>query len=205
MTGDAGGEDEPMEASEIAESFSALILAGGESRRMGDVDKTLLEVDGRSLTERVADVMRPLFAEVIVASGVRGKFADLAGVREVADRARGVGPLAGMLAGLAACRTDWAFVVAADMPSLDPALILRVAAAAGSEVLAAAPRHGRFREPLHAAYHRDAIAEIERFLDEGGRSVNRLLDRIPVRWVDVDEDEAKCFKNINRPADLEDL
>jgi molybdopterin-guanine dinucleotide biosynthesis protein A len=196
---------EEMKSAEIAESFTALILAGGKSSRMGGVDKTLLEVDGRSLTERVVDVVRPLFFEVIVASGVPGKFADLGGVREVGDHERGIGPLAGMLAGLEACRTEWAFVVAADMPRLKGSLIGRVVSAAGPEVLAAAPRYGDFREPLHAAYKRDVIAEIERFLEEGGRSVNRLLDRIPVAWVEVEDADLECFKNVNRPADLEDI
>jgi molybdenum cofactor guanylyltransferase len=194
-----------MEETEIADRVTALILAGGKSSRMGDVDKTLIEVDGKSLTERVVDVVRPLFGEVIVASGVPGKFADIDGVREVADHQRGIGPLAGMLAGLESCRTEWAFVVAADMPCLERSLIRRVVESAGSGVLAAAPRHGRYREPLHAAYHRDVIAEIERYLDEGHRSVNRLLDRIPVAWVDVDDADLECFKNVNRPRDLSDI
>ena len=191
-----------MEPNDIADRVSALILAGGKSSRMGGVDKTLIEVEGKSLTERVVGVVRPIFREVIVASGVLGKFADLAGVREVADHERGVGPLAGMLAGLEACTTEWAFVVAADMPSLRKSLIRRVVESASPEVLAAAPRHGRFREPLHAVYRREVIAEIERFLDEGGRSVNRLLDRISVAWVDVDHEDLECFKNVNRPDDL---
>jgi molybdenum cofactor guanylyltransferase len=191
-----------MEAERIAERVSALILAGGESRRMGGVDKTLIEVDGRSLTERVVEVVQPLFGEVIVASGVPGKFVGLEGVREVADHERGVGPLAGMLAGLEACATEWAFVVAADMPCLKPPLIERVVTSIAPDVLAVAPRHGRFREPLHAAYKRAVIADIERFLDEGGRSVNRLLDRIPVAWVEVEDADLECFKNVNRPTDL---
>jgi len=194
-----------MEPEEIAKTFTALILAGGKSSRMGGVDKTLIEVGGRSLTERVVEVVAPLFGEVIVASGVPGKFAGIAGVREVADRERDVGPLAGMLAGLDACRTEWAFVVAADMPCLSEPLILRVVAAAGPDVLAAAPRHDRFREPLHAAYHRDVIPVIERYLEDGQRSVNRLLDRIRVRWVDVADEDLACFKNVNRPDDLEGI
>jgi molybdenum cofactor guanylyltransferase len=194
-----------MDATEIKQRFTAIVLAGGQSSRMGGVDKTLLEVNGRSLTRRVVDVVGPLFREVIVASGVPGKFAEVQGVREVADHERGVGPLAGMLAGLEACATEWAFVVAADMPSLDPELVLRVCESANGEELACAPRHGEFREPLHAAYRKDVIAEIERFLDEGGRSVNKLLDRISVKWVDVDEPDLKHFKNINHPEDLEDI
>jgi molybdenum cofactor guanylyltransferase len=194
-----------MDEDEIRARITAVILAGGESSRMGAVDKTLLEVEGRSLTRRVVDVVAPLFREVIVASGVPGKFADVPGVHEVADHARGVGPLAGMRAGIEACATEWAFVVAADMPHLDPGLVLRVAANIDETALAAVPRHGDFREPLHAAYRRDVIAEIDRFLDEGGRSVNRLLDRIPVRWVDVDDTDLECFKNVNRPEDLEDV
>jgi molybdenum cofactor guanylyltransferase len=189
----------------IAERFTGIVLAGGKSSRMGGVDKTLLEIDGRTLTQRVVDVVAPLFHEVIVASGVPGKFAGLPGVREVADHARGVGPLAGIRAGLEACRTPWAFVLAADMPCLREELVLRVVAAASPDVLVVAPRHGRFREPLHAAYHRDAIPEIDRFLEAGGRSVNALLDRFAVRWVDVGGADLDCFKNVNRPEDLEGL
>jgi molybdenum cofactor guanylyltransferase len=199
------GYETAMDEHETRERVTAVVLAGGESRRMGAVDKTLLEVEGRTLTRRVVDVVAPLFREVIVASGVTGKFDGVPGVREVADHERGVGPLAGMRAGLAACNTEWAFVVAADMPRLDPELVLRVTARIDETKLATVPRHGDFREPLHAVYRRDVIAGIDRFLDEGGRSVNRLLDRISVCWVDVDDTDLECFKNVNRPEDLKDL
>ncbi len=181
--------------------FSAIVLAGGRSERMGR-DKTRLPVDGVPLIERVLRVIRPLFAEVIVAGGAEGRFADLAGVREVGDAIPNGGPLAGIRAGLSVCSHPWAFVVAADMPDLDRALIRKVADLATGEARLVLPRHGEYLEPLHAAYHREVAGFVDALLARGERRPRLLLDFAPVRYVEMNDAEMRCMRNVNRPEDL---
>jgi molybdopterin-guanine dinucleotide biosynthesis protein A len=178
-----------------------VVLAGGRSARMGR-DKTRLPVGGVPLIERVLRVVRPLFAEVWVAGGAAGRFADLAGVREAVDPIPDGGPLAGIRAGLAACAAPWAFVVAADMPDLDPALIRRVARLATGDVRLVLPRRGPHVEPLHAAYRRDLLGTIDGMLARGERRPRLLSELVPVRYADLDERELRSLRNVNRPEDV---
>ncbi|HUT77602.1 MAG TPA: molybdenum cofactor guanylyltransferase, partial [Polyangia bacterium] len=152
----------------VIPGFAAIVLAGGRSERMGR-DKTRLLFGGVPLIERVLAAIRPLFTEVIVAGGVAGRFADLPGIKEVGDSIPDAGPLAGIRAGLVACAAPWAFVVAADMPNLDPTLIRRVTGLAAADVELVLPRQGPYVEPLHAAYHRDLVGAIDLLLHSGER------------------------------------
>jgi len=98
---------------------SLVILAGGRSRRMGR-DKAGLPVGDRTLIEHLAHRLRPVVDETIVAGGSASL--ELAGVRRIDDRQPGMGPLAGMHAGFLAARHSLVWVVACDLPDVEPAL-----------------------------------------------------------------------------------
>src|SRR5512145_660039 len=103
----------------MIENCTALILAGGESRRMGQ-DKASLVLDGRTLLQNVAATLQPLFDEVIVS--VRQPRSDT-GLPQVCDAPGQVGPLAGLAAGLERASHSWLFAAACDMPFITPPLI----------------------------------------------------------------------------------
>jgi molybdopterin-guanine dinucleotide biosynthesis protein A len=183
--------------------MSAIVLAGGASTRMGGVDKMLVEIDGVPLIQRVLRVITGLFGDVVVAAGRPGRFDDLEGVRLVPDAVHGIGPIAGLRAGLLACANPWAFVVAADLPYLDGDLVRRVAAQAGDgQFNAVVPRYQDRREPLHAAYHRRIVGAIDELVANGDSKILHLLDRQPVRYLELAEHELEHLVNVNRPADL---
>jgi molybdopterin-guanine dinucleotide biosynthesis protein A len=109
--------------------FTALLLAGGRSTRMGR-DKALLPhpVSGRPLLEHQAALLRglPGCAELLLsAPAERGYLLDgpLAGARLVADPAPDCGPLGGLAAGLAAATTPRLLVLAVDLPFVTPAYL----------------------------------------------------------------------------------
>ena len=182
-----------------------LLLNGGRSRRMGR-DKASLEVDGRALGLRPVEALGPLVAEVVVA----GRPIPGLDARVVDDPVAGAGPLAGVVAGLAATRTPYAVAVACDMPALVPAvvalLLARIAgdprliaacctAAAGLEPLPLALRVAAARGPLEAA------------LAMGERALRTALDGPGLgvvgepEWRQLDP-EGRCFVNWNRPEDV---
>src|SRR5438094_8353072 len=98
---------------------SLVILAGGRSRRMGR-DKAGLPAGDRPLIEYLAQRLRPVVDEIIIAGGSASL--ELAGVRRIDDRHPGMGPLAGMYAGFLAATPTLVWVVACYMSEVDPSI-----------------------------------------------------------------------------------
>ena len=182
------------------EKFSVIILAGGQSKRMGR-DKAALAWEDSSLLNSLLVRLLPLSDDVLVVSNIprnlRGP------VREVADIIPGKGPLSGIHAGLTYARYAFAFVTACDVPFLVPALAPRLIAAAGPADGSVVVYKDRI-EPLFACYHKKCTAVIERLLAEGQYKVRSFLDQI--HWVPVsqwDELDEACFMNMNTSQDYE--
>ena len=144
---------------------TALILAGGHSRRMGR-DKTALQLGGRSLLQRALDLMNTLFPVTLVSiRQTRTDIAEVAKVAQVRDEVPDAGPLAGLCAGLARATTPWVFAVAVDMPFLLPAVIERLALMrAGHQ--AVVPRVNGYRQPLMAFYAATALPMLRAALNK---------------------------------------
>jgi len=102
-------------------SAACLILAGGQGTRLTP-EKPLLKIHGRPIIERVADVVVPLFTEVLIITNTPERYTFLQ-LPMVPDQRPGCGPLMGIYSGLQQMESDVAFVCAADMPFLDPRLI----------------------------------------------------------------------------------
>lgn len=182
---------------------TGLVLAGGESRRMG-IDKPGLQLGGRTLLDRVIGRMQAVFPQVIVS--VRAPRADVA-VPQVCDVHPAGGPLAGLCAGLAAAESLWVFAVAADMPFLRPELV-RQLAARREGVQAVVPVVGGFPQPLAAYYAMSALPAIRTLLDAPGKhSLRAALERLDVCLVDEStllaiEPGLQSFFDLDTPDDL---
>ena len=159
---------------------TGLVLAGGESRRMG-VDKPGLPFGGTTLLARAVGRMQGLFPYVVVS--IRTPRVDVA-VAQVRDDHPAGGPLAGLCAGLAAVETPWVFAVAADMPFLHPEVV-RQLAERREGVQAVVPLVQGFPQPLAAYYAKSALPTIRALLDAPGKhSLRGALERLSVCLVD---------------------
>jgi molybdenum cofactor guanylyltransferase len=181
---------------------SLVILAGGRSRRMGR-DKAVLPAGDGTLLEHLAHRLSPAVDEVIVAGGSANL--DLAGVQRIDDRHPGLGPLAGIHAGLLAARHSLVWVVACDLPDVEPALGLLMRNLA-HECEAVVPLLDGEPEGVCALYRRGLASRIEALLLAGERSIRSLLARSAVRYVTTLELRAvdpdlRSFRNVNTPAD----
>jgi molybdopterin-guanine dinucleotide biosynthesis protein A len=188
-----------------------LLLAGGQSRRMGGGDKALRLLGGMSLLERVIERLQPqVEALVLNANGDPARFAEFA-LPVVGDSVPDfAGPLAGVLAGLdwtAVHRPDCPFIasVATDAPFLPVDLVARLTAeleTTGADLACAAsggrahPVFGlwpvRLREDLRRAVVEDGIRKVDEWTAH-----HRL---VTVAFSDRPVDP---FFNANRPEDLE--
>jgi molybdopterin-guanine dinucleotide biosynthesis protein A len=201
-SGSERGEREYLKA-------SAIVLAGGRSRRLGD-NKVMKTLGSKNLLEQVLSCVASLTDEIIIVTaeerlvpGVTG-YSDL---RVVTDIYPGKGPLGGIYTGLKVSANFLNLVVAADMPFLNRALLSYMLGLA-NDVDLVAPRVGSQVEPLHAVYTKGCIAAIEKMLKEGELGVHKLFPRVNVRYVDEDEirrfdPEQRSFFNINTEGDLQ--
>ena len=176
-----------------------LVLAGGESRRMGRT-KAWLEVGETTLVRWVAERLAPAFPEVVVSFAEPEQVQELLPYRLVFDRKRSAGPLAGLEAGLSAARNEVVFAVACDMPYVTRELAeMAVAATHGCD--AAIPRVGGRPEPACAAYRRSALGAITAALDAGRNTAADLAEELEVAWLEgLDPD---MFRSLNAPEDYE--
>lgn len=188
---------------------SAIVLAGGRSRRLG-YNKVMKTVGSKSLLEQVVSCVDSISGEIVIVAAEERLVPRLSGypnLRVVTDIYPGKGPLGGIYTGLKVSATFRNLVVAADMPFLNQVL-LRYMLGLANGVELVAPRVGGQVEPLHAIYTRDCLVQIEQMLNEGELGVHKLFSRVKVRY--VDEDEIKRFDptqlsffNVNTDSDLQ--
>ncbi|MBI4203265.1 MAG: molybdenum cofactor guanylyltransferase [Chloroflexi bacterium] len=163
--------------------LDALVLAGGESRRMGSSKPLLLWEDG-SLLEATVRRLRPFFGQVWTVCRPDSPLPPI-DTPVVYDASPLCGPLAGLAAGLAASNAPFCFAVGCDMPFLDLAAITAMAKRLDScQALALSVDH--YVQPLHAFYRADCLAAAQRLLAQGETSLKALLDQCATRIVPVD-------------------
>lgn len=197
-------------------AVSAIVLAGGRSRRFGS-DKLQVEIDGRSLLAHAVQAVAQVAGEILVVVGPGDERALPAAqppVRRVFDSEPGGGPLVGLLAGLEAAAEPLVVVVGGDMPALAPdvlALMIRMLTtsdqAIGAVVLVARGR----TEPLPAVLRTGAASDVVgRLLADGERNLQSLFVRLPTRaieegmWRALDP-TGSTVRDVDRPSDLADL
>lgn len=184
--------------------MDGVVLAGGASRRMG-VDKATLVVGGERLVDAAVAALAGVCGQVVVASG--GRTIDRLEVTQVADAVPGVGPLGGIVAGLAAVTATLVAVVAVDQPAVSAAVLRALADAWDGRTPAVVPIVGGRLQPLHAVYARAAHADLQAALAAGERSPTAVLERLgcqvagPEVWAGSDP-EAAFSRDLDRPEDL---
>src|ERR1700694_2371499 len=178
---------------------SLLVLAGGDSRRMGR-PKAWLKVGDTFLLRYIVDRLAPAFTEVMVSFAEPEQLEEPVPYRIVFDRKPASGPPAGPEAVLVAARNEVVFAVACDMPYVTQDLAqVAVAAARGCD--AAIPRVDGRPEPVCGAYRRSALPFITGAINTGRFKAAEIVVELDVTWLEgLDPD---LFRSLNTPQDLE--
>jgi molybdopterin-guanine dinucleotide biosynthesis protein A len=185
------------------ESITGVVLAGGQGRRMGGVDKGLVVLNGRPLVACVIERLAPQTGRLLInANQNRERYAQF-GHPVVSDAVGGfAGPLAGLQAALSHATTDWVVTAPCDSPFLPMDLVARLSTAALDRAAAlAVARTLDQPHPVFALVRRDVAPHLAQFLQAGGRKIDAWYATLPVVEVPFD-DEADAFRNINTAAEL---
>ncbi|PWT95826.1 MAG: hypothetical protein C5B55_00760 [Blastocatellia bacterium] len=187
------------------DQIEGFILAGGASSRMG-TDKSQLLIDKQKFVDRIAQALFGVTSSVTV---VGSKFENPS-LRSVEDVYPKWGALGGLHAALAACSTEWALIVACDLPFVTPDLFIRLKELR-EEYEAVVPIQPDNRpQPLCALYRTDPCRRHATDLIKGGRRRPlELLETVNTRWVAFSELEQleqsrRFFVNINTPQDYDE-
>jgi molybdenum cofactor guanylyltransferase len=185
-------------------NMSAVLLAGGESRRMGR-DKATLQFRGRPLWQIQFELLRKLQPSEIFISARTDPSWRPEDVRFVADIPPSRGPLSGLAACLAQMHTTHLLALAIDMPFMTEDFLLSLCdyIEPGCGVV---PKIDNRAEPLTAIYPREAEIDFRRALAGADFSLQsltrRLLETGKLREISVTREERKLFLNVNELADL---
>ena len=184
------------------DTIYGLVLAGGESRRMGR-DKALLIRDGRSQLAHIAALLEGITERVYVSSRQeqqddpeRSRF------ENIVDRYADIGPVAGILSAMDAHpNIDW-LVVACDLPNIDATTLsfLLEKSNPKQSFTAFKSNYDGLPEPLCALYRSGSDAIIRRFVEDGIVCPRKILIRSDTQL--LEQPDPAALDNINTPDDL---
>ena len=179
-----------------------LVLAGGQSRRMGQ-DKALLSRDGESQLAHIVKLLEQVVDTVYVSTR-SDQQADQERSRypQIVDRFDDMGPVAGILSALhERPDADW-LIVACDLPNVDvPTLeFLLEHASAEHPFTAFKSSHDGLPEPLCALYRKSALPIVSAFVDDGVVCPRKILIRSETKL--LEQPDPRSLDNVNTPEDL---
>lgn len=195
--------------------ISGMILAGGQGRRMGHVDKGLQTFLGRPLIAHLIERLRPQVQSLAINANRSPHDYAAFGLALWPDLLPGfAGPLAGLHTGLSHCSTDYLAVAPCDSPLVPLDLVARLAQAleqqhamAAIAVTSAAagnsPADVPQRHPVCCLLKKSLLGPLSAYLQQDGRKMERWFASIDT--AEVHFDDAQAFSNLNTLAELHRL
>ncbi len=194
--------------------IDGFVLAGGQSRRMGQ-NKAALLLGGRTLIDRAAEVLLPIAKTVRAVGNLNGEITSLPIIQDHPITGNTRGAIVGLYTALLNAKTEWVAVLACDLPFVTGELMTRMvkifrqgadAQVNNVDAVFAEQPDGRI-QPLCGLYRRDScLPEIERILSDGDWRLQQLRERLNARIIRSSEIEdirgaEFQFFNVNTPDD----
>ena len=177
----------------LKEDAAAVILAGGQSRRMGQ-DKASLTVGNGTMLQHIHGQLEEIFPQVLVSMNTELPY-QLLGSTIVNDIAEGNGPLMGILSCLEQSDHEANFICACDCPNIDVRFVRHMISVLQGYDVVVPMCNGR-PEPLFAVYSRNTIPKIKEQLARGVNKVQDLFAELKVNYQTL---EGSWYTNLNTP------
>jgi molybdopterin-guanine dinucleotide biosynthesis protein A len=193
---------------------SAIILAGGKNTRIGKNKAFIQLPTGETILQNTLNVLQKIFPEIIIVTNQKEAYlncnaqANAGSSRQVVeDLIKERGPLGGIFTGLCYSTAKRNFVVACDMPFVNPAVI-RLLLDEGESHDVAIPEIDGEVEPLFAVYSKNCMPVMFEHLQKQNLKMRELLSKLKVKKVkaeDIDQIDPQhlCFFNVNTHEDLQ--
>ena len=190
-------------SSGAASLVTGVILAGGQGRRMGGVDKGLKVLRGKPMVAWVLERFAPQVEEVLINANQNLERYAALGHRVIPDEIAGyAGPLAGLHRGLTEAAYALVATVPCDSPFLPSDLIQRLRGAIyNTESDVAVAKTGDQPHPVFCLCRKSVLPGLTKFLAGGGRKIDAWYAKLKVVEVAFD-DQAAAFSNINTEEEL---
>lgn len=188
-------------------NIAGIILAGGQGTRMGHAKKAFIEINGKTILDRLLSVYDPLFSEIVIAAREADGFAGY-DYPVAVDRFEARSSLTGIHAGLDAIQATHGFISACDAPFLQSGLVQALLQEVTPDVDVVIPlKEDGYREPLCAVYSKRCLEFISAQLERKDFKIIKFFEHVNVKEVPVvrlkeGDPELMSFFNVNRPEDL---
>jgi len=187
------------------ERKSAIILAGGKNTRIGRNKAFIQLLTGETILQNVINILRRIFPEIVIVTNQKETYQEF-NVSVVEDLIKEAGPLGGIFTGLCYSTSKFNFVVACDMPFIQPALIRLLLDESGLPDVVIPEVDGEV-EPLFAVYSKNCIPLIFEHLRKQNLKIRQVLGKLQVKRIGVEDidqldPEHLSFFNINTEEDL---
>ena len=181
--------------------FTAIILAGGKSSRMGE-DKGLMHFKDQMLVEYVIGAAKKITGNIIIVTA--NPSYQQFGCPCVPDEYSDKGPLGGIFTGLMHSSTKKNLLLGCDMPFLSERLLSELTGAAGEEDVLLTEHQG-MAEPLCSVYDKQCTAHIRLLLEQNQLKITDALAGLKTRMISFDREvwfRGNEFANINSIEEL---
>jgi molybdopterin-guanine dinucleotide biosynthesis protein A len=188
----------------MCSDITGVILAGGKSSRMG-VNKSFLKLGNQTIIERIVNLMKSIFTEVIIITNTPDEYKFLK-LPLYEDLYKWKGPLAGIHSALTHSQTEKVFVLSCDVPLMSKEIIEYIIEYKTDKSILFCEAAG-FHQPLVGIYSKKILSAIEKFISDneiGDKSFHQFLKKVDVEIIHPEKlsfynDE--IFFNVNRPED----
>ena len=182
--------------------ITAVILAGGQGRRMGGQDKGLIEFDGRLMIEILIDRLQHQQLDILINANRNQLTYQSYGYPVIGDDlADFQGPLAGFASAMATVKTRYILTLPCDSPILAERFVERFIETQGREDSSVCVAFdGERLQPVYALIETRLLDDLKQFLESGERKIDRWYAQHNYARVDFSDDVA-MFQNINTPED----
>lgn len=179
-------------------NYTAIILAGGESQRMGS-PKALLKVHNKPIIECLVDTLKPHFTEIIVSANQKEAY-NFLNLPVVEDENKDQGPLMGIYSCLKRSTNNVNFVLTSDIPVIDVDCVNELLSFSNDYEVVMPINKGKL-EPLFAVYSRSTIPYMEKVFETKSRRIISILEFSKNKFVKTNMH--KWYQNINTRHDYE--
>ncbi len=178
-------------------NITAIVLAGGKSKRMDGRDKSMLPVNGVPMIQHIVTRLEKHFREIII-GGDEKKYSFL-GHKVVPDESPDSGPLMGVYSCLTKSVTELNFITACDIPEISIEFIEKmIEISEGADIVMPVNESGEY-EPLYAIYRRTVLPAAGKLLAEGRLKLSDLAGKVETRYISFDG--GGWYHNLNYKED----